>query len=70
MCLYNQKKYRDAKRAFGEASKTARSRKISNQWIRVIESDEQRNKQIQLAEAAAQKQQRELNRRRQERDIR
>jgi tetratricopeptide (TPR) repeat protein len=70
MCLYNQKKYAEAKQAFSQASKTARSRKISNQWIRVIQSDEERNEQIRLAEAAAQKQQRELDARRQQRDIR
>jgi tetratricopeptide (TPR) repeat protein len=69
MCLYNQKKYREAIAAFREAGKTNRSRKISNQWIRVIESDIERNEQIRLAEAAAQKQQRELAARRQARDI-
>ena len=69
MCLYNQKKYRDAIVAFREAGKTSRSRKISRQWITVIESDLERNKQIQLAEAAARKQQQELNERRRARDI-
>jgi tetratricopeptide (TPR) repeat protein len=69
MCLYNQKKYRDAIAAFREAGKTTRSRNISRQWITVIESDIERNKQIQLAEAAAQKQQRELADRRRAREI-
>ena len=69
MCLYNQRKYRDAIAAFREAGKTNRSRNISRQWIRVIESDLARNEQIRLAEAAAQKQQRELAERRRARDI-
>jgi tetratricopeptide (TPR) repeat protein len=64
MCLYNQKKYGAAKTAFNEAGKTARSRKMSQQWVSVINSDLARNKQIQLAEAAAQKQQKELASRR------
>ncbi len=69
MCLYNQKKFRDSIAAFREAGKTNRSRKISRQWINVIESDIQRNEQIRLAEAAARKQQRELAARRRARDI-
>jgi tetratricopeptide (TPR) repeat protein len=69
MCLYNQSKYREAIAAFRAAAKTNRSRKISRQWINVINSDIQRNEQIRLAEAAAQKQQRELNARRRARDI-
>ena len=69
MCLYNQRKYRDAIAAFREAGKTNRSRNISRQWIRVIESDLARNEQIRLAEAAAQKQQRELAERRGAREI-
>ena len=69
MCLYNQRKYRTAIAAFREASKTRRSRNISRQWINVINSDIQRNEQIRLAEAAAQKQQRELAARRRARDI-
>ena len=69
MCLYNQRKYRNAIAAFREASKTRRSRNISRQWINVIESDIARNEQIRLAEAAAQKQQRELAARRRLRDI-
>lgn len=64
MCLYNQKKYNEAKAAFREAGKTNRSRRIANQWISVIDSDLERNEQIRLAEAAAQKQQREIAERR------
>jgi len=64
MCLYNQKKYGEAVTAFREAGKTNRSKKMSRQWITVIESDLERNKQIRLAEEAARKQQRELNERR------
>jgi tetratricopeptide (TPR) repeat protein len=70
MCLYNQKKYREAIAAFREAGKTSRSRKVANQWIAVINSDIERNEQIRLAEAAAQKQQRELEARRRARAIR
>lgn len=64
MCLYNQKKYRDSITAFREAGKTSRSSRISRQWIRVIESDIERNRQIQLAESAARKQLQELAERR------
>ena len=68
MCLYNQKSYQEAIAAFREAGKTQRSRKISSQWVSVIESDLERNEQIRLAEAAARKQQQELNERRAARD--
>ena len=64
MCLYNQQKYREAITAFREAGKTPRSRRVANQWTRVIESDIERNEQIRLAEAAAARQQRELAERR------
>ena len=64
MCLYNQKKYRNSITAFREASKTRRSSRVSRQWIRVIESDIERNRQIQLAETAARKQLQELAERR------
>lgn len=69
MCLYNQKNYSESLAAFREAGKTSRSRKISEQWARVIESDIERNKQIRLAEDAARQQQQKLNERRQARDI-
>jgi tetratricopeptide (TPR) repeat protein len=64
MCLYNQKKYDESIAAFREAGKTSRSRRISNQWINVIQSDIERDRQIQLAETAARKQARELEKRR------
>jgi tetratricopeptide (TPR) repeat protein len=70
MCLYNQKEYQKAIAAFREAGKTSRSRNISRQWVSVIESDLERNEQIRLAEAAARKQQREIEARRQAREIR
>lgn len=64
MCLYNQKKYNDAIKAFREAGKTKRSARIAEQWVNVIQSDLERNEQIRLAEAAAQKQQKEIAARR------
>ncbi len=64
MCLYNQARYNDAIAAFREAGKASRSRRISNQWISVIQSDINRNEQIRLAEAAAKKQADELAERR------
>lgn len=56
MCLYNLKEYQDAIVAFREAGRTQRSGRISRQWITVIESDLERNRQIQLAENAARRQ--------------
>lgn len=64
MCLYNLKRYSNAKTAFREAAKTPRSQRTSNQWIRVIDSDVERNRQIRLAEEAAAKKRRELQERR------
>jgi tetratricopeptide (TPR) repeat protein len=64
MCLYNQQKYTASINAFREARKTRRSARISNQWIRVINSDIKRNEQIALAESAARRQIRELQKRR------
>ena len=64
MCLYNLKEYKKAISAFKKASKTRRSRRVSNQWIRVIESDIERERQIKLAETAAQKQLKDLEKRR------
>ncbi len=64
MCLYNQKKYNEAIAAFRQARKTARSRRLADQWIRVIDSDILRDEQIRLAERAARKQQAELTKRR------
>ena len=66
MCLYNERQYQNAIAAFRQASKSQRSRRIANQWISVIESDIERNEQIRLAEAAAQRQLRDLEARRKE----
>ena len=66
MCLYNQTRYNDAIKAFREAGKASRSRRISNQWVSVIQSDIDRNEQIRLAEAAAKKQADALAERRKE----
>jgi len=66
MCLYNQKRYGDAKSAFRQAAKTPRSQRTSNQWIRVINADVERNRQIRLAEEAARKKRRELDAKRAE----
>lgn len=68
MCLYNQKKYREAIAAFREAGKTARSRRVATQWISVIESDIEREEQIRLAENAARKQQEALAKKRRSAD--
>ena len=64
MCLYNLKEYQNAITAFREAGKTQRSARIARQWISVIESDLERNRQIQLAENAARRQLQELAERR------
>ena len=64
MCLYNLKKYSDAKKAFRKAGETARSKRVTNQWIAVIDSDLARNEQIRLAENAARIRQEELAKRR------
>jgi len=68
MCLYNQKKYTESIAAFREAAKTARSRRISAQWVNVINSDIERDRQIRLAETAARKQAAELQKRRKQVD--
>ena len=60
MCLYNLKRYNDAKAAFREAAKVPRSKRTADQWIRVIDADVERNRQISLAEAAARKKRQEL----------
>ncbi len=60
MCLYNLKRYSDAKAAFRKAANTARSKRTANQWIRVIDADIERNRQIRLAEEAARKKRQEL----------
>ena len=68
MCLYNKRQYNDAIKAFRSASKTQRSRKISQQWIRVIEADVERNRQIRLAREAADKKRKEVEQRRRQAD--
>jgi hypothetical protein len=60
MCLYNLRRYGDAKTAFTTAAKAPRARRISDQWIRVIDAEVERNRQIDLAERAARKKRQEL----------
>ena len=60
MCLYNLRRYGDARRAFVEAGKVPRSKRTSTQWVRVIDAEVERNRQIRLAEEAARKKRQEL----------
>ena len=55
MCLYNLRRYDDAKDAFNAAAKVPRSQKTARQWIQVIDAELERNRQIRLAEDAARK---------------
>jgi tetratricopeptide (TPR) repeat protein len=64
MCQYNLRKYNSAITAFQAAAKTARSRKIANQWINVIRAEIERNEQIRLAEEAARKKRQQIEERR------
>jgi tetratricopeptide (TPR) repeat protein len=64
MCLYNESKYKDAIEAFKLAARTDRSRRVSNQWINVINADLQRNAAIRDAESAARKKTAEVEARR------
>jgi tetratricopeptide (TPR) repeat protein len=64
MCLYNERKYQDAIKAFQVAARTDRSRRVSNQWITVINADVQRNAAIRDAESAARKKRAEIDARR------
>ena len=64
MCLYNLQRYADSKKAFREASETPRSQRTSGQWIRVIDAEIERNRQIRLAEEAARKKRKEIDERR------
>ena len=68
MCLYNKRQYDAAIKAFRAASKSQRSRNIAQQWIRVIEADIERNRQIRLAREAADKKRKEVEERRQQSD--
>jgi tetratricopeptide (TPR) repeat protein len=60
MCLYNEQNYTASKSAFREAAKVPKSRRTSGQWIRVIDAEIERNRQIRLAEEAAKKARKEL----------
>ena len=60
MCLYNLRRYGDAKTAFRAAAKVPRSRRTSDQWISVINAEIERDRQIDLAEQAARKKREEL----------
>jgi tetratricopeptide (TPR) repeat protein len=68
MCLYNKRRYQAAIEAFRDAGKTQRSRKISQQWISVINAEVERNEQIRLAQEAATKKRKEVEARRQKTD--
>ncbi|MGB5333939.1 MAG: hypothetical protein WBM80_14245 [Woeseiaceae bacterium] len=61
MCLYNLRRYSDAKDAFGRAAATPRSARTASQWITVIDADVERNRQIKLAEEAARKKRQQLD---------
>ena len=60
MCLYNLRRYGDAKTAFRNAAKVPRSQRTANQWIQVIDAEIERNRQIRLAEEAARKKRQQL----------
>jgi tetratricopeptide (TPR) repeat protein len=64
MCLYNLKQYQNAIEAFRAAARTERTRRMARQWIDVIEADIERDRQIEMAEAAARRQQEQLAQRR------
>ena len=64
MCLYNLRRYSDAKSAFNAAAKVPRSQRTASQWIRVIDAEVERNRQIRLAEEAARKKREALERKR------
>jgi hypothetical protein len=64
MCLYNLRKYADAKKAFQTAARVEKSRRMANQWIQVIDADVERNRQIEFAQEAARKKQKEVSDRR------
>ena len=64
MCLYNLRQYGDSKTAFRSAARSEKSARVASQWIRVIEAEEERNRQIRLAREAARKKQQEVEERR------
>lgn len=64
MCLYNLRRYGQAKEAFQAAARVEKSRRTSNQWIQVIDAEVERNRQIEMAQEAARKKQAEVEARR------
>jgi tetratricopeptide (TPR) repeat protein len=64
MCLYNLRQYNDAKSEFRRSARVEKSRRMSNQWIRVIDADIARNEQIRLAQKAAREKRAEVDARR------
>ena len=64
MCLYNLRQYSEARDAFRAAARVDKSRRIANQWIRVIDAEVERNRQIRLAQEAARKKREEVQARR------
>ena len=64
MCLYNLRRYGDAKAAFSSAAKAPRSQRTAGQWITVINAEVERNRQIRLAEEAARKKRKQLEEKR------
>jgi tetratricopeptide (TPR) repeat protein len=66
MCLYNLRRYDEAKAAFRDAAKVPRSQRTSSQWIQVIDAEIERNRQITLAEEAARKKRKEIEARKAE----
>jgi tetratricopeptide (TPR) repeat protein len=47
MCLFEQDRYEDAKKAFRAAAKDDRSRTTANQWLQFINSEQERERQLQ-----------------------
>ena len=64
MCLYNLRQYSEAREEFRKAARVEKSRRIANQWIRVIDAEVERNRQIRLAQEAARKKREEVQARR------
>lgn len=64
MCLYNERDYDGAIEAFRAAGRVDRSRRVSNQWINVIEADVKRLAAIRDAERAAREKRAEIDARR------
>ena len=46
MALYNLGKYTDAKKAFADAAKDKRSTKMAKQWIKFLDTEIERERQI------------------------